>query len=104
MSREDSRLFEKTPAPLRRLSLTYLVLLTLFFIFNKPTLGLAPESSLNLTAGTSQCMSILSRSGPDIFALYCCICMGVQTHSFCISPKYPHGHGFMAPMSMITEG
>ena len=44
------------------------------------------ESSEYLTESTSTLISILSKSGPEILALYFCICEGVQVHTLSIEP------------------
>ena len=45
-----------------------------------------------------------SSRDPEIFETYRWIIGGVQWHSRVGSPKYPHGHGFIAAASMKREG
>ena len=56
------------------------------------------------TRGTSTNMSMRSSRGPLIRFPYLLTWPGVQVHSWCGSPKYPHGQGFIAPTSMKLAG
>ncbi|HSE35486.1 MAG TPA: hypothetical protein VLB83_05190, partial [Candidatus Paceibacterota bacterium] len=42
--------------------------------------------------------------GPEIFLRYRTSVAGVQEQVLVRSPKYPHGHGFIAAMSEKREG
>ena len=61
-------------------------------------------SSPGLMRGTLMNMSILSRIGQESFARYRSMLFGLQMQGFSRSPRNPHGHGFMAPMSEKRAG
>src|SRR5262245_22866167 len=71
---------------------------------DKLSAGTSLSSSLNVTAGTSMCMSIRSSRGPDIFETYRWICIGEHLQSRVGSLKKPHGQGFIAAASMNRDG
>ncbi len=48
------------------------------------------------SAGTSTMRSMRSRNGPESLPRYFAMCVGVQRHPRCSSPKNPHGQGFIA--------
>ena len=66
-----------------------------------------PDEPLNSRAGsaaTATVKSIRSRSGPEMRDPYRAICIGEQRQGRDTSPWYPHGQGFIAPISMNRAG
>ena len=61
-------------------------------------------SSSVVSRGTLTIKSILSKSGPDNFERYLWIWNSEHEQSFSLSPRNPHGQGFIAPTSINCAG
>ena len=77
---------QKTLSPLNLSLCRVLEVSTLFLMVSKLSPVASADNCWYFTAGTSICISILSRSGPEIFFKYLCISCMLHFHPFLPPP------------------